>query len=61
MHVHAEHSALGDATMTETFDFAFKPLSEGGAGLDFVTLSDYVVPSAWGEIGRYQPRLSPAS
>ncbi len=54
MHVHAEHSALGDATMTETFNFAFKPLSEGGAGLDFMTLSDYVVPSAWGEIGRYQ-------
>ncbi len=53
-HVHAEHSALGDATMTETFGFAFKPLSEGGAGLDFITLSDYVVPSAWGEIGRYQ-------
>jgi hypothetical protein len=54
-HVHAEHSALGDATMTETFGFAFKPISQGGAGLDFITLSDYVVPSAWGEIGRYQP------
>ena len=54
-HVHAEHSALGDATMTETFGFAFKPLSEQGAGLDFITLSDYVVPTAWGEIGRYQP------
>ena len=53
-HVHAEHSALGDATMTETFGFAFKPLSEGGAGLDFVTLSDYVVPTGWGEIGRHQ-------
>ena len=57
MHVHAEHSALGDATMTETFGFAFKPLSQGGGGLDFVTLSDYVVPTAWGEIGRRQPRL----
>jgi hypothetical protein len=54
-HVHAEHSALGDATMSETFGFAFKPLSESGAGLDFVMLSDYVVPAAWGEIGRYQP------
>ncbi len=53
-HVHAEHSALGDATMTETFGFAFRPISQGGAGLDFVTLSDYVVPTAWGEIGRYQ-------
>jgi hypothetical protein len=55
MHVHAEHSALGDATMTETFGYAFKPLSESGGGLDFITLSDYVVPTAWGEIGRHQP------
>jgi hypothetical protein len=54
-HVHAEHSALGDATMTETFGFAFKPIAQAGAGLDFITLSDYVVPTAWGEIGRYQP------
>jgi hypothetical protein len=54
-HVHAEHSGYGDATMTETFDYAFRPLAEGGAGLDFITLSDYVSGSAWGEIGRYQP------
>ena len=53
MHVHAEHSALGNATMTQTFDYAFRSLEEGGAGLDFITLSDYVTPSAWGEIGRY--------
>ena len=50
MHVHAEHSALGDATTRETMDYAF-----GEAGLDFVTLSDYVAGSGWGEIGRYQP------
>jgi len=55
MHVHAEHSALGDATMTEVFDYAFASLDDGGAGLDFITLSDYVTSSAWGEIGRYQP------
>jgi hypothetical protein len=55
-HVHAEHSALGDATMTESFDYAFRPVAQGGAGLDFITLSDYVSGSAWGEIGRYQPR-----
>lgn len=54
LHVHAEHSALGDATMREVFDYAFKPASDGGAGLDFITLSDYVTDSAWGEIGRYQ-------
>jgi hypothetical protein len=54
LHVHAEHSALGDATMTEAFNFAFSPLSAGGAGLDFITLDDYVTGSSWGEIGRYQ-------
>ena len=54
-HVHAEHSALGDATMTAAFDFAFRPLDAGGAGLDFITLDDYVTGSSWGEIGRYQP------
>ena len=56
MHVHAEHSAYGDATIAEAFDYAYRPLAEGGAGLDFVTLSDYVSGSSWGEIGRYQPR-----
>jgi hypothetical protein len=54
-HVHAEHSSLGDATMTEAFDYAFRPLTQGGAGLDFITLSDYVTDTAWGEIGRHQP------
>jgi hypothetical protein len=54
LHVHAEHSALGDATMSEVFDYAFRPLAEGGAGLDFITLSDYVTSAAWDEIGRYQ-------
>jgi hypothetical protein len=58
MHVHAEHSAYGDATMTEVFGYAFRPVAEGGAGLDFLTLSDYVSGSAWGEIGRHQ-RLHP--
>jgi hypothetical protein len=55
MHVHAEHSALGDATMNEAFDYAFSP-RPNGAGLDWITLSDYVSGGAWGEIGRYQPR-----
>jgi hypothetical protein len=48
--VHGEHSALGDAPMTDVFNYAF-----GQAGLDFVTLTDYVTNSAWGEVGRYQP------
>src|SRR4030095_1852940 len=50
-------SALGDATMSEVFDYAFRSLVEGGAGLDFVMLSDYVTSSGWGEIGRYQGRF----
>jgi hypothetical protein len=54
LHVHAEHSALGDATMTETFDYAFRSLAQGGAGLDFITLSDYVTRSGWDEIGHTQ-------
>jgi hypothetical protein len=54
LHVHAEHSALGDATMREVFEYAFRPLRRGGAGLDFVTLTDYVTSAAWGEIGRHQ-------
>lgn len=53
MHVHGEHSALGDATMTELFRYAFSAPPDG-AGLDFVTLSDYVAGSQWGEIGRRQ-------
>ena len=52
-HVHARHSAPGDATMRETFDYAFAPLGEG-AGLDFITLSDYVSDRSWGEIGAFQ-------
>jgi hypothetical protein len=56
MHVHAEHSNYGAATMSETFEYAFRSLAAGGAGLDFITLSDYVSGyPAWNEIGRYQP------
>lgn len=54
-HVHGEHSSLGDATMKNIFDYGFKPKASGGAGLDFISLTDYVTNSAWGEIGRYQP------
>jgi hypothetical protein len=54
LHVHAENSALGDATMQEVFAYAFRPVDEGGAGLDFLTLTDYVGSIQWDEIGRYQ-------
>jgi Ca2+-binding RTX toxin-like protein len=64
-HVHARHSSPGDATMRETFDYAFcpdpalgaqcaAPESQPGAGLDFITLSDYVTTRHWGEIGAFQ-------
>ena len=52
-HVHAEHSNPDGATMRHTFDYAFGPRPEG-AGLDFITLSDYVGNRHWGEIGRFQ-------
>jgi Calx-beta domain/RTX calcium-binding nonapeptide repeat (4 copies) len=68
LHVHARHSAPGDATMRETFSYAFCPdpaidpqlcqdlpdQTEPGAGLDFITLSDYVTTRQWGEIGAFQ-------
>jgi hypothetical protein len=65
LHVHARHLAPGDATMRETFDFAFcpdptlagqcdEPGAHPGAGLDFIALSDYVGTRQWGEIGAFQ-------
>lgn len=53
-HVHAEHSNRNDATMREVFDFAFGSQGQGGADLDFITLSDYVTDRHWDEIGHYQ-------
>lgn len=54
-HVHADHEP-GNAPMREVFDYAFRPLSEGGAGLDFIWLSEHNTDSHWGEIGRHQAR-----
>lgn len=48
-HVHARQSNPGDSAMREVFDYAFGP-----AGLDFITLSDYVTTRHWGEIGAFQ-------
>ena len=52
-HVHAEHSSPNDASMRETFDYAFGAAPEA-AGLDFITLSDYVTDRHWDEIGHLQ-------
>ncbi|MDQ3729578.1 MAG: CehA/McbA family metallohydrolase [Actinomycetota bacterium] len=64
-HVHGDHSARQDAPMREVFNYAFCPDddlgslceesdAQPGADLDFITLSDYVGGSSWGEIGRFQ-------
>ena len=53
LHTHANHSE-GGATMKDAFDFAFGSRAAGGAGLDFVSLSDHNTDSAWGEIGSFQ-------
>lgn len=53
-HVHGEQEP-GNATMRETFDYAFAPYGGEGAGLDFVTLVDHNNVNAYDEIGRYQP------
>ncbi len=53
-HVHGEHEP-GNALMRETFDYAFAPVAEGGAGLDFVQLVDHNNTVAYGEIGKLQP------
>ena len=52
-HVHGNHSE-GGATMKEAFDFGFRSLAAGGAGLDFLSLTDHNTDSAWGEIGAFQ-------
>lgn len=64
-HVHGDHSARQDAPMREVFNYSFCPDpdlgslcaedgAQPGANLDFITLSDYVGGSSWGEIGRFQ-------
>lgn len=55
VHVHAEHSSPKDASMQEVFDYSFGPRPTG-AGLDFITLSDYVTSRHYDEIGRHQAR-----
>ena len=54
LHVHAEHSALGDATMRETFGYAF-----GKGKLDFITLTDYVTRLRLGRDRPLQDRPPP--
>ena len=53
LHTHANHSE-GGATMRDAFDYGFRSLESGGAGLDFLSLTDHNTDSAWGEIGSFQ-------
>ena len=53
VHVHGEEEP-GNSLMSTSFNFAFAPLSAGGAGLDFVGLVDHNNNINRGEIGRYQ-------
>jgi hypothetical protein len=54
VHVHGEQEP-GNATMRASFDYAFRSLAAGGAGLDFVGLVDHNNDVNRGEIGRFQP------
>ncbi|MBN8868999.1 MAG: CehA/McbA family metallohydrolase [Solirubrobacterales bacterium] len=51
MHVHGEMEP-GNATMKQTMDLGFKPLSQGGNGLDFMTLVDHNNDNSQGILGR---------
>jgi hypothetical protein len=51
-HVHAEHSGDAQASFTDVLDYAFKPKSDGGPGLDFVAITDHNTGSGWPEEDR---------
>ena len=56
-HVHAEHSAYGDATMTEHLRLRVQAGRRRAARASTSSRCPTTSPgSAWGEIGRYQPR-----
>lgn len=51
-HVHAEHSGDAQASFTDVLNYAFKPKSSGGPGLDFVALTDHNTGTGWPEEDR---------
>lgn len=57
-HVHTDQSgdAKHKAPARDVLDYAFRPLSAGGAGLDFVQATDHNTDTGWHEWGRLQPR-----
>jgi hypothetical protein len=55
LHAHGEMEP-GNATMTQSFDYAFEPTATGGAGLDFMTVVDHNNDVAHDNLGTYQAR-----
>lgn len=51
-HVHAEHSGDAQASLTDVLDYAFRPKSDGGPGLDFVAITDHNTGTGWPEEDR---------
>ena len=54
LHAHGEQEP-GNALVGDSLDYAFRPLAQGGAGLDFITVVDHNNDVFAGEAGRYQP------
>lgn len=55
LHVHGEMEP-GNAPMSDTLALGFKPLAQGGGGLDFVTLVDHNNDNSRGVLGQDQYR-----
>ena len=54
VHAHGEQEP-GNALVKTSLDYGFKPLSQGGAGLDFIGLVDHNNDVSRTEIGKYAP------
>lgn len=54
LHAHGEQEP-GNAPVADSLDYGFRPLDQGGAGLDFITIVDHNNDVFEGEAGRYQP------
>ncbi len=54
VHAHGEQEP-GNAVVSTSLDFGFKPLAQGGAGLDWIGLVDHNNDVSRGEVGRYEP------
>jgi hypothetical protein len=53
VHAHGEQEP-GNALVKTSLDYAFKPLAQGGAGLDWIGLVDHNNDISRGEIGKYE-------